>query len=1743
MADHKHAHSVLEACESVQHLRSLMFELDRKDVIPNLHAMRIYIQQCCVKSATFEAEELCFQAATLGLEMMEKHGCRFEVSLVVEIALQISLRASMASVDPFVRKLVRTSLPHLSKRESRFVERHLIFALAERKDTTIESLNNANPFAESDIQIDWASSTAQEFHLYNVIDGGKKIYKPCEGYGFAKKGLTALLSIDHDPASVLSKGYRRQRDGAIVDVWSAKEDEPLVVRVRTQVAVPLDGGYYRLDNLDISEVPIKRMMETMKILGRDSHPQYGRRLPNASLCEVLFLPAEEAYSAHLVLRAKGADAAPLVELDLCEYSAEPIRVKSIGSGPLLQWNRSHPNKLIHIGDRVASINDYTTKDEMLEELRFAHTWSKYDLRITFMKKVKIQDHGLEDDANALLPNSGEIFDALGKHEAELRKKLNKSQVAAIRGACTRRLSLIQGPPGTGKTTTSVELLDFLLSNKLVPTPILVSGHTNAAVDNILVGLARKGRSIVRVGVEEKVRLECRPYVLGGEKAAEPFAAEVILATCIGSGDNVFQREGIRCHTVLIDECSQATETSCLVPICQAAQQVILVGDQCQLEPMIKSDFIKADALGNSLFNRLCQQGIEPMMLDTQYRMHPSICEFPSEAFYHGQLLSGVSRVDRTPTTYWKWPSPTTPVCFIDAQNGWESEEEGKIEKKNEHEVEIVLSVIQKLVKDPKLTSLREEGTYSIGVVTPYAAQKELISGELQRQGFTDDKGRLLIEVNSVDGFQGREKDVIVFSAVRSNSQGDVGFLHNWRRMNVMLTRAKHGLIVIGNRETLSHDEYWRNWITWAASRGCIRGMEASGKWTSKCLIDEDWVVKPKEHCTQASKGNGFNSDSENCGNSKAKAHVQNGKKSIPDVGQQPVDSWDDGFDDLDSATQQKTSRPCFPVCKDDGCDGDPANRGSSTTNALAHKAKKSAPTDVTQKPECEVDSWEDDVEDLASTTQKQALSSCMPACKGGAYDGDSTKRGSSTAKPHAHKAKKSTPIDAGQKPVCEVDSWEDGLDDLANATQEKALSPCAPLCNGDACDSDVAKRACSTAKAHAQKAKKPNPIDVGQKPLCELDSWEDGLDDPASATQEKALSPAHALHAPSSRDNSCDDHMNVLAGTLEDRPHATPDRCTLASIGESWHEECEIPANEPKEKPFNQTEVQLSLNFLAHEGSDDGSNEMSGCELRSHEKRSTKGMSSNPSDFWHSVTCEMNSPAESWNGASDEPGQTLSATPEVKDEEFSLGGDEPWEDIFCWLAGGNKQMPREHDGGLQAVLETNLVEESRQEEDLDSKEESWEDIFSMLSSNAQVLPKHDGGLQAGLQKDSEEESRHAEDIDSEDTWEGSQACAESVASLDRTCTWSRHEEDIDTEGSYSNSLGGLEVVDPRRESWTHVSSRIAPDDVFPRACDQHGAELHHQTTFHDWDLHCSSNGYCSVWIPVVPVSVWQQPVFYNAQYVADSEHTVPASTPSNHEQVVANSSSQIAALCWRLDEREIRPSSCRAISPSFAMTLPEYPTNISFKLMVHPYGSRSFQRPAHASIKVKCESNLTNMTHGTKMQIRIQVGGEMRGPFLHDFSSGAVAELPRGQDRWNLTAAVEATSKCVPIMVQVVPLCTAVSSDRECTLTRSGCESKVVNSATVDASHIESSETQCQDLLHWDSGSQCVGDAPQMQETCDKDPANASSVTKSYAEALRELPSSSARFPPRVRRTADLTLREQIDQLASDLTVRPVRRK
>ncbi len=427
--------------------------------------------------------------------------------------------------------------------------------------------------------------------------------------------------------------------------------------------------------------------------------------------------------------------------------------------------------------------------------------------------------------------------------------LDESQSDAIETAVSQRLTMIQGPPGTGKTHTAVHLLKSLI--EMGRGPILACAESNVAVDNLLEGLLELGVKAIRFGRPVKVRESLRDATLDAQVSRHPkqdeiafireetdamksklhdlkgkekglahrdinknyreireleqritddvlSGAEVLCTTNIGAGH--FTLSNRKFSIVLIDEATQATEPSSLVPIVKGARQLILVGDHRQLPPTVTSQNAEEGGLDIPLFERLLANGIPAHMLTTQYRMHPTIREFPSSRFYENRLEDGCSESERPPVAGFLWPDWDKPVAFVPV-HGSEIQEESGSSRSNMDEAAIVVKIVNDLLAPGDLTP------DDIGVISPYAGQVRLI-----REMFGDQIEGL--EVKSVDGYQGREKEIIVLSTVRANDSGTVGFLSNYRRLNVALTRAKRGLIVIGDDRTLRNDSTWASWLDW-----------------------------------------------------------------------------------------------------------------------------------------------------------------------------------------------------------------------------------------------------------------------------------------------------------------------------------------------------------------------------------------------------------------------------------------------------------------------------------------------------------------------------------------------------------------------------------------------------------------------------------------------------------------------------------------------------------------------------------------------------------------------------------------------------------------------------------------------------------------------------------------------------------------------------------------------------------------
>ncbi len=478
------------------------------------------------------------------------------------------------------------------------------------------------------------------------------------------------------------------------------------------------------------------------------------------------------------------------------------------------------------------------------------------LRELFFGQVRDMESSSSRPAN--LGGIQKRLQAQSKHTGEL----NSSQASAFSNAMEYRLSLIQGPPGTGKTHTAVRILAAWARNGA--GPILAVADSNVAVDNLLEGLLDQGVKAIRLGQPVKVRENLRdatmaaqmeehhlredvdtiiglnedalrrlPSLKGKEKGLAHRDikkgwkevrrienqmrddilehAQVICATCVGAGDRLLDSR--RFPLVLLDEETQATEPASLIPLTKGARHVVLVGDHHQLPPTVISRRAEQDGLAKSLFERLIALGAPSTMLTTQYRMHPAIREWPSERFYDGKLEDGVSANDRTAPVGFMWPNWDAPVAFIPV-DGTESSSPDGASKQNMDEAALAIRVVDMLLSGGDISPNQ------IGVVTPYSGQVRLLNDLFESAGGREEHERYHgLEIKTVDGYQGREKEVIVLSSVRANEKGEMGFLTDRRRLNVAITRARRGLILLGHPRTLRNDSNWESWCDWASESG------------------------------------------------------------------------------------------------------------------------------------------------------------------------------------------------------------------------------------------------------------------------------------------------------------------------------------------------------------------------------------------------------------------------------------------------------------------------------------------------------------------------------------------------------------------------------------------------------------------------------------------------------------------------------------------------------------------------------------------------------------------------------------------------------------------------------------------------------------------------------------------------------------------------------------------------------------
>jgi len=435
----------------------------------------------------------------------------------------------------------------------------------------------------------------------------------------------------------------------------------------------------------------------------------------------------------------------------------------------------------------------------------------------------------------------------------LDESLNESQREAVRFALSAAdVAVIHGPPGTGKTTTLVELVRQAVRRG---DKVLVCAPSNLAVDNLLERLLAHDEQAVRLGHPARVLPQLREHTLDlmvddhpDVRQARKFAKEayalfrkaakwtrakpepgarrdmrqearalladarrleaqaverILNATPIlcatATGLDVEVLGGRRFDLLVIDEACQTTEPGCWPPLLRCGR-VVLAGDHCQLPPTVVSREAARQGFGVSLLERLIGLYGDRVTrrLDVQYRMNAAVMAFSSAEFYDGTLIADASvaghRLCELPGVR---PEALTeaPVSFIDtAGAGYDEEREPDGESRlNPREAALVGRKVRALLA----AGVRPE---DVAVIAPYAAQVRRLRELLPVSG---------LEIDSVDGFQGREKEAVVLSLVRSNAENEIGFLADVRRTNVALTRARRALIVVGDSATLSVLPFYR----------------------------------------------------------------------------------------------------------------------------------------------------------------------------------------------------------------------------------------------------------------------------------------------------------------------------------------------------------------------------------------------------------------------------------------------------------------------------------------------------------------------------------------------------------------------------------------------------------------------------------------------------------------------------------------------------------------------------------------------------------------------------------------------------------------------------------------------------------------------------------------------------------------------------------------------------------------------
>lgn len=513
-------------------------------------------------------------------------------------------------------------------------------------------------------------------------------------------------------------------------------------------------------------------------------------------------------------------------------------------------------------------------DVMFDEMSYR------EMEATMKLVIKAEEGRIAELRDTLLGGRKASFSReseVGSQESEVKRpelkvglstKLNSSQTSALQKILTAQdVGIIHGPPGTGKTTTLVQAIKTTVQAE---GQSLVCAPSNAAVDLLADKLSNEGLRVLRLGHPARVTEQSLSKTLDARIATHEYYKELKsirkrmqqlrdsafkfkrnfghsekqqrkllldeakglkadadmlefyivndllqnsdVITCTLVGSNHYLLRSKRYKTVFIDEAAQALEPACWIPILKA-DRVIFAGDHCQLPPTIKSNEAAKAGLAKTLFEKCIErQPLTATMLSVQYRMNENIMQFSSYYFYKNQLIADESV--RLATL-----GSLPPIDFIDTAGcGYnEAQDPETLSRINTEEAALLIRQVEKLVDQIGIEAWQEKH-YTLGIIAPYSAQVECLH-KLAESSDVLNEIHNLISINTVDAFQGQERDIIAISFVRSNEKGEVGFLSDIRRTNVAMTRARKKLIMIGDSATLGSHPFYVDLLEYVQQKG------------------------------------------------------------------------------------------------------------------------------------------------------------------------------------------------------------------------------------------------------------------------------------------------------------------------------------------------------------------------------------------------------------------------------------------------------------------------------------------------------------------------------------------------------------------------------------------------------------------------------------------------------------------------------------------------------------------------------------------------------------------------------------------------------------------------------------------------------------------------------------------------------------------------------------------------------------